>query len=51
MLALVTDYTRIVLGGYLFDQLAYADDINRVNGKIEEIQTSAKAIDEVASCF
>jgi hypothetical protein len=51
VLALVPDNTGIVLGGYLFDQLAYAEDINRLNEKIEEIQASANAIDEAASCL
>jgi hypothetical protein len=37
VLALVPDNTGIVLEGYLFDLPAYADYINRLNGKIEEI--------------
>jgi hypothetical protein len=51
LLALVPNNTGIDLGGYLFNLLAYADDTSLLNGKIEELQASANAIDETASSF
>ena len=43
VLALVPDNMGIVMGGYLFDLLAYADDINCLNEKIANaVQTLSK---------
>ena len=51
VLALVPNDTGALMSGHLFDLLAYADDINRLNEQLEELQSSANDIDHAASSF
>ena len=51
MLPLVHNNIEIVVGGFLFDLLTYADNSHCLSRKIEEFQASANTIDNATSSF